>query len=302
MIKKYFTKEVKIGILAVASLALLFFGLNFLKGINIFNPSNFYYATYDNIGGLVETSPVFIKGHQVGQVREIKYDFTKEPSFVITLDISSDLELPEGTTAELFDNGLMGGKAIRIVYAPQTGQYEAVGDTIQSLVIPNFVNAISDQLIPKINTLLSSTDSLILSVRDITNSKQLKSSLASIEQSSANLEETTAKLKGVMNQDVPKIVKNVNTITTDFAQVGNNLKEVNLAKTVDGIDATILELKEVSRKMNSNEGSLGLLINDRALYDNLSNTSNNANLLVVDIKQNPKRYLNISVFGSKKEK
>lgn len=302
MIKKYFTKEVKIGILAVASLALLFFGLNFLKGINIFNPSNFYYATYDNIGGLVETSPVFIKGHQVGQVREIKYDFTKEPSFVITLDISSDLELPEGTTAELFDNGLMGGKAIRIVYAPQTGQFEAVGDTIKSLVIPNFVNAISDQLIPKINTLLSSTDSLILSVRDITNSKQLKSSLASIEQSSANLEETTAKLKGVMNQDVPKIVKNVNTITTDFAQVGNNLKEVNLAKTVDGIDATILELKEVSRKMNSNEGSLGLLINDRALYDNLSNTSNNANLLVVDIKQNPKRYLNISVFGSKKEK
>ncbi|MBN1463665.1 MAG: MCE family protein, partial [Paludibacteraceae bacterium] len=301
-IKKYFTKEVKIGILAVASLALLLFGLNFLKGINIFNPSNFYYATYDNIGGLVETSPVLIKGHQVGQVREIKYDFTKEPSFVITLDISSDLELPEGTRAELFDKGLMGGKAIRIVYAPQTGQYEAVGDTIKSVIIPNFVNAISDELIPKINTLLSSTDSLILSVRDITNSPKLKNSLASIEQSSANLEETTAKLKGVMNQDVPKIVKNVNTITTDFAQVGNNLKEVDLAKTVDGIDATILELKEVSRKMNSNEGSLGLLINDRALYDNLSNTSNNANLLVVDIKQNPKRYLNISVFGSKKEK
>lgn len=302
MIKKYFTKEVKIGILAVTSLALLFFGLNFLKGINIFNPSNFYYATYDNIGGLVETSPVFIKGHQVGQVREIKYDFTKDPSFVITLDISSDLELPEGTRAELYDNGLMGGKAIRIVYAQQTGQFEAVGDTIESIIIPNFVNAISDQLIPKINNLLSSTDSLILSVRDITNSKQLKSSLASIEQSSANLEETTAQLKGVMNQDVPKIVKNVNTITTDFAQVGNNLKDVDLAKTVNGIDATILELKEVSRKMNSNEGSLGLLINDRALYDNLSNTSNNANLLVVDIKQNPKRYINISVFGSKKNK
>jgi phospholipid/cholesterol/gamma-HCH transport system substrate-binding protein len=205
MIKKYFTKEVKIGILAVSSLALLFFGLNFLKGINIFNPSNFYYATYDNIGGLVETSPVFIKGHQVGQVREIKYDFTKEPSFVITLDISSDLELPEGTRAELFDNGLMGGKAIRIVYAPQTGQYEAVGDTIKSVIIPNFVNAISDELIPKINTLLSSTDSLILSVRDITNSPKLKNSLAAIEQSSANLEQTTTMLKGVMNQDVPKM-------------------------------------------------------------------------------------------------
>jgi phospholipid/cholesterol/gamma-HCH transport system substrate-binding protein len=97
-------------------------------------------------------------------------------------------------------------------------------------------------------------------------------------------------------------VKNVNTITTDFAQVGNNLKEVDLAQTVNGIDATFLELKEVSRKMNSNEGSLGLLINDRALYDNLPLTSNIANLLVVDFKQNPKRYVNISVFGSKKDK
>ena len=302
MIKKYFTREVKIGILAVAATALLLYGLNFLKGINVFEPSNYYYATYSNIDGLVETAPVFIKGHQVGQVREISYDFTEETSFIITLDVSKDLELPVGTRVELFDNGLLGGKAIRIVYAPQSGEFVPVGDTLQSIVIPNFAKSIADELIPKINNLLSSTDSLILSVREIAASEKIRNSLESIEKSSANLEQTTEQLKVVMGQDVPKIMKNVNTITTDFATVGNNMKDINFAKTAQGIDSTMVNLQNVTEKMNSKEGSLGLLINDRALYDNLNSTSNNANNLVIDLKENPKRYVHFSVFGGKKDK
>lgn len=299
MIKKYFTREVKIGMLAVSATALLLFGLNFLNGINVFKPTNFYYVTFSNIDGLVETAPVYIKGHQVGQVREIYYDFTKEVSFVITLDVNKDLQIPKGTKVELFDNGLLGGKAIRLVYGPQVQNTVQVGDTLQSVVVPSLMKSLSDKLLPKIDALVSSTDSLITSVRKVTGSTQLQNSMEAIERSSKNLEQTSEELKVVMKQDMPKIFKSVSNITSDFSIVSNNLKSVDFAKTVGGIDATMADLQGVTKKMNSKEGTLGLLINDRALYDNLSSTSSNANLLMVDFKENPKRYVHFSVFAPK---
>lgn len=300
MINKYFTREVKIGLLVVISGFILFFGFNYLKGINIFNPSNYYYATYSNIDGLVEAGPVFIKGHKVGQVKKIAYDFSKEKSFVITLDIAKDVKLPLGTKAELFDNGLVGGKAINLVYAPQSGAFHAIGDTLKSDAEQDMVTKISNQLLPKIDNLLLSTDSLIHSVRAITEGKQLKNSLNSIEKATANIEETSVDLKGMMKKDVPKIVRNVNKITEDFSVVGANVRNIDFAKTTNTIDQTMLQLQNVTQKMNSKDGTLGLLINDRSLYDNLNNTSQSANSLLIDIKQNPKNYVHFSVFGRKK--
>ncbi len=300
MLKKYFTREVKIGILAVTATALLLYGLNFLKGVNVFKPTNYYYATFSNIDGLVETAPIFIKGHQVGQIRDISYDFTKETSFVVTLDIDKELQLPQGTRAELFDNGMLGGKAIRIVYSPQSTAFIPVGDTLTSLTVRGLMAYVSEDLLPKVDRLVSTTDSLIRSVKEITSGNEIKNTLSSIEQMSSNLEQSAVQLKSVMQHDVPGIVKNVHTITNDFAQVSTNMKGIDFAKTAQGIDATMLDLQQITQKMNSKEGSLGLLINDRSFYDNLNQTTTSANQLVIDLKENPKRYVHFSLFGGKK--
>jgi phospholipid/cholesterol/gamma-HCH transport system substrate-binding protein len=283
-------------------LALLFFGLNFLHGINIFKPTNYFYATYDSIDGLEETAPVYIKGFKVGQVREIKYDFTKTPSFVLTLDINKDLRLPSGTRVELFDNGLLGGKAVRLVFSPLSERFQSAGDTLSSIAVPGLMTKVKNQFLPKIDSLLTVTDSVILALDRVMDGKQLKNSLNSIEKSSKNLEETTNGLKTAMGDDVPKIIKNVHTITNDFSVVSNNIKQVDFAKTFRGIDTTIVGLQMVTKKINSKDGSLGLLINDRSLYDNLTNTSSSANQLMVDIKDNPKRYVHFSVFAPKSDK
>ncbi len=302
MLKKYFTREVKIGLLAVTATALLFYGLNFLKGVNVFKPTNYYYASYSDIDGLVETSPVFIKGHQVGQVREISYDFSKESSFVITLDIAKDLYLPEGSMVELFDNGLIGGKAVRIVYAEQSGIFEPVGDTLNTSVSVGLMKYITEDLVPQIDSLVSAADSLITSVRNLAEGEQLNNSLASIENMTANLEQGSSQLKVVMGKDVPKIVKDINVITGDLTSVSQNLKGVDFAKTVSNIDSTMANLNAITESMNSKDGSLGLLINDKALYNNLKHTSDNANKLVVDINKNPRRYIHFSVFGKSEKK
>ncbi len=120
MKRNFFTREVKVGIMAVVAIFVLYFGLNFLKGIDIFTPIDYYYTTYENIGGLVPSSPVYVKGYKVGQVEEIKYDFTKDVAFVVKISVSNDISVPKGAKIELFDDGLMGGKAIQLIYAPLT--------------------------------------------------------------------------------------------------------------------------------------------------------------------------------------
>ncbi len=303
MLKKYFTREVKIGFLIIVSGFILFFGFNYLKGVNIFNPTNYYRASFADVGGLQETGPVFIKGHKVGQVKKISYDFTKEESFVVTLDIANDLKLPKGTTAELFDDGLMGGKAIRLALPENlTSEFCKKGDFLPSKVIPGLTAGLSNELLPKINRLLDSTDSLMRSVRVITESQQLKNTLASMEQITADLEASSAQLKHLMNNDIPKITHNVNALTADFAVTGNNLSKIDFEQTTNKLDKAAESLEGVTQKINNGTGTLGLLVNDPALYNNLSATSQNANSLLIDLQKNPKRYVHFSIWGKSDKK
>lgn len=300
--KKLFTREVKIGLMALVSILILYFGINYLKGVNIFKPTNYYYATYDNIDGLVETNPVMIRGCQVGMVREIKRDFSKQKPFVVVLYIDKGLKLPKGTKADLFDNGLMGGKAVRLIFDPAATTYQEAGDTLVSTVSVGLMGQLSADLMPKINSLITETDSLIVSVRAVVQSPELKKSLASIEKTTAELEQSSTELKKIMKKDLPKVITDVNIITSNLSIVSNNIKKIDFASTMASVDNTIANLNEVTRKMNSKEGSLGLLINDTRLYDNLNDISQNANILVVDLKQNPKRYVHFSVFAPKDKK
>jgi len=301
MKKNFFTREVRVGIMAVVAIFVLYFGLNFLKGVDIFSPINYYYATYDNIGGLVPSSPVYVKGYKVGQVEEVKYDFTIQESFVVKISVSKDIKLPKGSKIELYDDGLMGGKAIQIVFEPIKGDYAAYasGDTIESQIGGGLMAQLSGELMPKIESISTQADSLLRSVRVLIESKEIKNSLSSIEKTTTDLATTSAQLKKIMNKDVPNVLSDVNAVTGDLKKVSGNLSKIDFAATFASIDYTIKNLNLMTDKINSGEGSIGMLLNNKDLYVNLSNTAASADQLIIDLKNNPKRYVHFSLFGSK---
>ncbi|MBV5283317.1 MAG: MCE family protein [Paludibacter sp.] len=303
MKKQFFTREVKVGIMTLVAIFILYFGLNFLKGIDIFSSVSNYYASYENIGGLVPSSPVYVKGFKVGQVEEIKYDFSKQNSFVVKISVAKDIQLPIGTKIELYDDGLMGGKAIQLIYAPITASQtmHQSGDTIESQVGTGLMAQLTGSLLPKIESISTQTDSLIRSVRTLVDNKDLTKSIASIEHTTADLAVSSSQLKKMMNNDVPHILGNVNDITSDFKQISGKLKKIDYEATFASIDQTIANLNLLTKKMNSSEGTIGLLLNNKDLYINLSNTAASADKLLIDLQKSPKRYVHFSLFGRKSE-
>jgi len=301
MRKKFFTREVRVGIMAIVAIFVLYFGLNFLKGIDIFSPVSNYYAAFDNIGGLVPSSPVYVKGFKVGQVEEVNYDFSKQTSFVITISVSKDIQLPKGAKLELYDDGLMGGKAVRLIYAPIAASQTMCepGDTLDTQVGVGLMAQLSGSLLPKIETISTQADSLIRSLRVLVENEDLNKSLASIERTSSDLAVSSAQLKRMMNKDVPHILSDVNVITTDFKQISGNLKKIDYAATFASIDHTIANLNLMTTKLNSTDGTIGLLLNDKSLYLNLSNAASNTDKLLIDLQKSPKRYVHFSLFGRK---
>lgn len=298
---RFFTKEVKVGIMTVVAIFLLYFGLNFLKGVDVFKPVAYYYAVYDDIGGLVTSSPVFIKGYKTGQVEEIRYDFSTEKSFRVKISVENKIQIPHGARIDLFDDGLMGGKAIQIIFEPYSGNQKMhlSGDTLPSMRSNGLMANVAGELMPKIESIASQTDSLFLSVRKLIDSQEITNSLSSIETATSELAISSTKLKLLLNNDFPRIISDVNTLTSDFKIISGNLKKIDFASTFDKVDYTIKNLNLITDKLNSNEGSMGLLLNDNSLYNKLSNTVQSADNLIIDLKANPKRYVNISVFGNK---
>lgn len=301
MKKKFFNREFRVGIMAVVAIFILYFGLNFLKGIDIFSPICYYYATYENIDGLVASSPVYVKGFKVGQVEKIQYDFSKNIPFVVKFSVSKDIQIPKGAKLELYDEGLMGGKALQLIYAPTTlaQNLYTPGDTVESQVGGGLMAQLSGTLLPRVESISTQADSLLRSVRMLIESKQIKNSLTSIEKTSADLAVSSAQLKILMKNDMPRIVKDVNGLTGDFKEVSGNLKKIDFAATFASINQTIANLNFITDQVKNPNGSIGLLLNDKELYNQLNNTASSANQLLIDLKQNPKRYVHFSLFGNK---
>jgi len=282
------TREVRVGLMTVAAIFILYFGLNFLKGIDVFSPINYYYGVYENIDGLVPSSPVYIKGYKVGQVEEVHYDFTKSTPFVVKISVSKDIALPEGTSIELFDDGLMGGKAIQLIYAPMADAkvLHESGDTLQTQVGNGLMDQLAGDLMPKIESIATQADSLLRSVRLLVDGGSVQNSLSSIEKTTADLAVSSSALKKMMQKDMPEIIEDVNALTGD---------------TFNNVDLTIKDLNHITGQIKNSEGTLGLLVNDKSLYLNLANTASSADKLLIDLQKSPKRYVHFSLFGSKEK-
>jgi phospholipid/cholesterol/gamma-HCH transport system substrate-binding protein len=295
---KYFTKEVKIGIAGIISLCMLVYGINYLKGIDMFKPTSYFYVKYKDIQGLAKSSPVFADGFRIGTVREIYYDYNRPGNVTVEVELDNDMRIPKGTHAELVTE-MLGTVKMNMILAVNPNEAYAIGDTIPGTVNNGLMEAVTKTIMPQFERMLPKLDSIMTSLNKIAADPNIPATLKSVRKTADNLADATTELRSVMKKDVPQMTKKINTISDNFIAVSEDLRSINYASTFNKIDSTMANVKMVTEKLNRKDNSLGLLLNDASLYNNLSNTGANASLLLEDLKSNPKRYVHFSIFGRK---
>ena len=298
--KTVFTKEAKIGLVSIVSLALLYLGINYLKGVNLFKPVNHYYVAFSNVKGVTVSSPVFVEGFKVGLVREISYDYDTTGKISVLVSLEDKMRINKGSYITVV-NSFLGGAELHIDLNTFVDDYFHSGDTIEGRMETDMMTSVQENLLPGIEQMMPKLDSILGGLQTLVNHPALTQSLAHVEQTTASLEHSSRRLDQLLAKDVPVIVENLKGITTNFESVSGQLKELDLAGTMRTVNATLANLKLTTDKLNSADNSLGLLLNDRQLYDNLNGTMENASLLLLDLREHPKRYVHFSLFGSKQK-
>ena len=296
---KYITKEVRIGIAGIIALCVLVYGINYLKGINMFKPSSYFYVKFKNVNGLAKSSPVFADGVRVGIVRDIYYDYNQAENVVVEVELDTELRIPKGSSAELTSE-LMGGVRMDILLANNPREKYAIGDTIPGKLNNGMMESVA-ALMPQIEQMLPKLDSIMTSLNTKLGDQSIPATLHSVEKMAANLEVTSGQLKVLMGRDIPQLTGKLNTLGDNFISISDNLKKIDYANTFNEIEQTLANVKIVTEKLNSKDNTVGLLLNDPQLYNNLNATTANAASLLEDLKEHPKRYVHFSLFG-KKEK
>lgn len=298
--KTVFTKEAKIGLVSIVSLALLYLGINYLKGVNLFKPVNHYYVAFSNVKGVTVSSPVFVEGFKVGLVREISYDYDTTGKISVLVSLEDKMRINKGSYITVV-NSFLGGAELHIHLNTFVDDYFQSGDTIEGRMESDMMTAVQENLLPSIEQMMPKLDSILGGLQTLVNHPALTQSLAHVEQTTASLAHSSRQLDQMLAKDVPVIVENLKGITANFESVSGQLKELDLAGTMQTVNATLANLKLTTDKLNSADNSLGLLLNDRQFYDNLNGTMENASLLLLDLREHPKRYVHFSLFGSKQK-
>lgn len=319
---KFFTKEVKIGLTAVVAIVIVYLLLNFMKGINVFKASNTYYVAFADIEGLSVSSAVYANGYPVGIVRTISYDYAGQKRVIVGIELDKAMRVPKGTRAEL-ESSLMGGVTMHLVLGPNPTANLAVGDTLQGGLYQGAL-AQAEAAIPAVVDMVPKIDSIMTNLAALTGDPALRTVLANAAGISQELRATSARLNGLMRDDVPGLVQkvdgiadNLTAMTASLNHTAADLEDVDLQATVARVDSTLNEArrlaaelttvsKDLNAKLNATDNSLGLLLNDRGLYDRLDGTVRNldhavqsGDSLLTDLKAHPKRYVHFSVFGKK---
>lgn len=297
-------REIKVGILAAICLFLLFFGFNFLKGVNIFSPTNAYYGVFHNLHGLEEQAAVYIRGHKVGQVDAIHYDFTRDSAFTIDISIRKDIALPEGTQMALVSDGLLGGMAVELQFPDKSQIAEdsspiEKGAFLPTIYVPSLIESLQGELLAHINQAVQDVDEFIADLQGQVQGEHLKSTLKNVDRVSGDLTVVSSDLKKLMNNRVPEIVNNADTAIANLNSIVADVKAANIKSTVARVDTAVDGVNALIADVRSNEGTLGQLIYNKSLYNHIDATVLSADSLLVDLKAHPKRYVHFSVFGKK---
>lgn len=284
-------REIKVGILATVCIFLLFFGFNFLKGVNIFSPTNSYHGVFYNLHGLEEQAAVYIRGHKVGQVDEIHYDFTRDSAFTIDISIAKDIAVPAGTQMALISDGMLGGMAIELQLADNE-QLAEHGSYLETTYVPGLMESLQGDLMAHVDQAIQNVDSLVAELRGQVEGDHLKRTLSNVDRISGNLTDVSSDLRHMMNDQVPRIVNNADTAVANLNTVVADIKKADLAATVARVDTAV-----------DNVNALVADVREpiKPLMQHIDATVISADSLLVDLKAHPKRYVHFSLFG-KKEK
>ncbi len=304
--KKVFRKELIIGALVLAALACLVFGIDFLKGINIFQPTNYYTATYTNVDGLAKSAPVTINGFKVGQVRDITYDLEKPGNINVELALESDIQLPSDTRA-LMTTDMLGTGSIVLQLGKSKLMHKS-GDQLESAQAPGLMSSVTDNLMPAVTGIFPKVDTLLTTANTLLSEPAIAVSLHRLDEISANLRDASSKLNATLNSlspiagDVQHITGNVSQITGSFVSTADNinhlsgaLREIPVDSLVAQLESTARNVHQLSQQLNNPNSTLGKLTSDPALYNNLNATVRSLDSLFTDIQRNPRRYINIKL-------
>lgn len=297
---KFFTKEVQIACVAIVALVVLYFGLNFLKGLNLFSNSNAYYLQFEDASGLSVSSPVYANGYKVGVVEEVKYDYMQPKKIVARVALDKQMRIPIGSQAEI-SSDLLGNLKINLVLTDNPLQFIAAGDTILGHAEKGMMGKVAE-MVPAIEAMMPKLDSILTSLNTLLADPALANTLHNVEGMTANLNQTSADLRLLsanLGRNVPSMMVKADSVLGNTQQLTTNLAAIDVAAMTAKVNQTLANVEEMTKKLNSNEGTLGLLMRDATLYNNLSNTAADADSLLKDLKKHPKRYVHFSVFGKK---
>ena len=301
-------KEIKITLTAIVALVLLFIGLNFLKGINVFKSTNTYYVKFKDVAGLAVSNPVYANGYPVGIVRTINYDYQRGENVVVAIELDDDMRVPAQTRAEL-ETELMGGVKMLLVLGPNPAKNIEQGDTIQGGMHLGAMDKLNG-MIPTVEKMLPKLDSIMDNLNRLTGDPALAATLHNAQAITDNLKESSIQLNSMMRNDLPPMLANLKSASANANRLTANLAAIDVQTTINSVNATLTsahnlanQLGDMStnldRKLKSKDNTLGLFLNDTNVYDNLNSTLRNADSLMIDLKAHPKRYVHFSVFGKK---
>ena len=294
---KGFNKEVKIGIAGVIALFLLIYGINYLKGVSLFEPTKYFYVQFENINGLAKSSPVFADGFKVGIVSDLKYDYVHPGEVVAQIDVEPSLRIPKGSTAEL-QSDLLGNVKLNLLLANNPREKMNYGDTIIGSVNAGALGKAA-AMIPTLEKMLPKLDSIMASLNMLLADPAIPATLHNIESLTASLNNNSRQLERMMRDDIPQLTGKLNEIGDNFATISGNLKQIDYAATMNKVDETLANVQQITSKLERQDNTVGLLLNDPSLYNNLNQTVINAASLLNDLQNHPKRYVHFSVFGKK---
>lgn len=294
------TKEIKIALVAIVGILIMYFGINFLKGMNLFSTNNTYFITFDDIQGLGASTPIYADGYKVGTVDGLEYDYKENGPIKVKVDIIKDLRIPQGSKAEIVKD-LMGNLQVNLLLANNPRERVEPGGIIPGAVNGGMMDKAAS-LVPVVEKMLPKLDSILTSVNALLADPALSASLHNVETITSNLTVSTRELNTLMaglNKQVPGMIGKANGVLDNTNRLTANLASLDVQGTLNKVNQTLENAHQFTEKLNSNQGSLGLLMNDTKLYDNLTSTMSHADSLVIDLKAHPKRYVHFSVFGRK---
>ncbi len=277
-----YSREFKVGVLAIVCMGILYFGFNFLKGVNIFSPTKVYVGTFDRVNGLTAQAPVYIKGYQVGLVESIQYDFKQPTAFTVNVSIDKAIELPRGTQMALVADGLLGGGAIELLLPnmPNRAMPYQKGDTLPTRIVPGLIDNLQTGLLANVDSLLNELNTLINALNNELETGYLHATLQNVERITNDLKVSGQDIRHLTHNQLPSIVNKIDSTMAGINAVVTEVQEADVLSTIQTLDSTIHSLNDI---LHSKEGTLGMLLNDKTLHDNLNATLENLDAAVMNV-------------------